>query len=1442
MEKGEFPDEIRALVQEFDGARQTRTLLRTRFRSGKSGAFVGLVDCQGQHDGVFVLKVDSRARGEREQENHLRALKLGVFQNKIPAVVDSFEVGDLHALLLKIAGGSRIAWRPLVESPNLFASGYEAAARALWSPRHFSFGTQEQGAALLANLLGEMLDRSKGRIRQHARTFLASEIEVASAFHHLGELLPNPLYFAINSHEYDIPLFRPLLGPCHGDCHTANLIVTAAHDGTVHDIALIDLAHFQEVAPLFYDTSYLELATLLRQMDSIGQDRWHKLASIVAQGDVSSLARLDQFERAWGADLLSGRAIVRGLANGEYEDRRDDLALQVLLCQVSAGLVFINKKPRHASGSVGISPAQYRQAFLWAALHLRQFLQAANVAWIPEAAHVPSIGMQNPAPIGWEPEQWRNLVRSSRFGFNILILSPLARSANDTFVREVLTMPWNLVIDLGTEGLSLEHSSVRQGAVRQAWPHGPPPDLSVMARGTLWYFANGRADIGDASPTNSLRDWRQKYLVPLQGLLGSIAQKLAPPSVRPLVIGDDFTQDLFRMILESVDTYLGASSQPIIITATALEPLPDVPMIRITSQELSQVLRAEKGPASLDLTNEVLLPHRTELGVHLSKVPAEVVARIERDLIVVHPGLAEWFPSVRTFGADFRRGQLIEWGELDNNLDVERVALWPLLNKVRGELAKSTNATVTLLHEPSAGGTTLSRRLAWSLAGEYPVVLLTQMSRNTSEHVAELFQQCGLPVLVVMEAEIVTESEREVLFRELLESNTRAVFLWVSRVYSNSSNADVLSAELDDEEAERFRAAYEEDIPPARTEALYRLTFDPNLREQRSPFFYGLVAFEDSYLGLDRLVEEIVGPLNQDGKELIVDLALASYYCNEGFPANEFDELCEFFHYSGRPFPPFTVRIGLHIKNPHRLIAIKTLRLLARLPDHWQADLGRFALTLLQHLKNLRSRESDRLMEMVTSVFVTRDTSSLLTADTDVLAGGIPRQRRFAPLIHDLGSVEAARRVLQRVFNDWPSEPHFAVHYARHLLYEEPREIEQAMNVAEMARRTELGSKDDTVVHTLGMCYRIRMELTLRGARENREPLAAVEWPLQSDAIAALECFATAAALDPISEYGHISSIQTVSTLLRGLMDLSGRDLADLLKDSRLAWLASALERAEESITLLQSRPGSRLSIRSRKTIAEWALVYGQVDKVIQQLRVLSAGQSDPAVSRALCSALLTKYNRKWISIPDAELQTITQLMERNIESNAFSDSDLSRWLRASRLRRGFEIGRAIERLIDWHNLRPEAVEPAFYLYIFYFLRWLDAGRTHQGYIDAVRKWLGICRENRQLGTKQWGYEWLVERNGRFGAVHFTDLEFDPVQAMIGRTPEDAVRLKELGRLEGTLSRYVGPQHALVDVGQHFTIHITPRNEIVRDYEGRRLNILLSFTYDGPIGWNPKIS
>ena len=71
----------------------------------------------------------------------------------------------------------------------------------------------------------------------------------------------------------------------------------------------------------------------------------------------------------------------------------------------------------------------------------------------------------------------------------------------------------------------------------------------------------------------------------------------------------------------------------------------------------------------------------------------------------------------------------------------------------------------------------MGRRLAWEFMEKFPVVTLDQISADTASYLRDVFRFCSLPVLVVMESTVVTESEREGLLQQLREDNTRAAFL-----------------------------------------------------------------------------------------------------------------------------------------------------------------------------------------------------------------------------------------------------------------------------------------------------------------------------------------------------------------------------------------------------------------------------------------------------------------------------------------------------------------------------------------------------------------------------------------------------------------------------------------------------------------------------------------
>jgi len=153
------------------------------------------------------------------------------------------------------------------------------------------------------------------------------------------------------------------------------------------------------------------------------------------------------------------------------------------------------------------------------------------------------------------------------------------------------------------------------------------------------------------------------------------------------------------------------------------------------------------------------------------------------------------------------------------------------------------------------------------------------------------------------------------------------------------------------------------------------------------------------------------------------------------------------------------------------------------------------------------------------------------------------------------------------------------------------------------------------------------MEQLLREGRNEGLSLTSTEAEVRADFQQAIDHFAKSTDLNPSSEYGLVATVQTVSTLLRLSIDIAkAKDLGTFLRQSSHGWYLDAMAVAEESIDNLQDRP--HVSIRAKKTIAEWDLVYGRVDKVVADLRALASRHEDVSVRRALCAAIVARAKR----------------------------------------------------------------------------------------------------------------------------------------------------------------------------------------------------------------------
>ena len=579
----------------------------------------------------------------------------------------------------------------------------------------------------------------------------ASAVARAEFFAHENQLFPNPLLYALNTSETVGPLIQPMVGPTHGDCHSQNIFVKARADASIEDVFLIDLESFELSSPLFFDLAYLELATLLRQMGSLGQQRW--LALMTGLADEGQAAGLEPQERGWFDAIRSARRNAIVLAEATYPKRSDDIGLQFLLAQVAAGLAFINKRQREHGGSGGLTDSQYQQAMVWSAVALRQLhmlcgLRPGSVG--AQGAAYPILGLKAAPKL--DDVDWSTVSHFDDDGFNVLLLS--ARNGAGGVASPLLDVDWSVVLDFGHGQALSEHVDNRGKLFRQSWPGHRVPDLKLLRRGGIWHYADGRSDISQCPPTSSAKEWRARYRRFLEDLFQAINGSVAPSKVRLLIYGGDIDGDIARMATEAISDAFGSDVLAVAIAREDGADLvldSDLPQAAASTEATLAMIRGTRPPAP-PAEAAPRLPCRLDNSIALQPAPKELLARVGRDLTVLSRTSADTFPDDRRFGSDFLRGMRIEWAELAQGVDIERAAYAHLKAEVVSALEASSNRTVNLLHEPSAGGTTLARRLAWDLMESFPTVVLEQLSEDTASHLRELFRFSSLPVFVVMEA------------------------------------------------------------------------------------------------------------------------------------------------------------------------------------------------------------------------------------------------------------------------------------------------------------------------------------------------------------------------------------------------------------------------------------------------------------------------------------------------------------------------------------------------------------------------------------------------------------------------------------------------------------------------------------------------------------------
>ena len=267
------------------------------------------------------------------------------------------------------------------------------------------------------------------------------------------------------------------------------------------------------------------------------------------------------------------------------------------------------------------------------------------------------------------------------------------------------------------------------------------------------------------------------------------------------------------------------------------------------------------------------------------------------------------------------------------------------------------------------------------------------------------------------------------------------------------------------------------------------------------------------------------------------------------------------------------------------------------------------------------------------------------------------------------------------------------------------------------------------------------------------------------------------------------------------------------------------------------------MSVRAQKAVGRWSMLFqDRINAIVEQVRNANREYEDPILRRLLCDLLFVADGRDVGRMSEDHLRETSRLMEANIRSRGVRDSDVRLWFKTYRRLPEFQPDAAIDTLTDWENVSPGSRDTAFYLYVLYFVRWLQTDRRNTDLAQEFDRWLTRCRERRLIGDRRWSYEWLGDLGRPMPLIHFRDLPTDPAHSLRNELEEELATLESaLNRVTGVMSDYRGPQHAVLDLGEHVQVSFMPLKILTEEDVGKRVTVWTSFSYDGPRGWRPKL-
>lgn len=846
-----------------------------------------------------------------------------------------------------------------------------------------------------------------------------------------------------------------------------------------------------------------------------------------------------------------------------------------------------------------------------------------------------------------------------------------------------------------------------------------------------------------------------------------------------------------------------------------------------------------------------------------SKFSANGVSVIHRDIA------AEGDNEIKAIPA-FYQGETITWKELEADIDVQRSKYDELRRKILDRLKGRQSQKFQLYHVAGAGGTTVSRRLAYDLRNEAPTIIINEYVKGSTFSLIELLSmKVNRPMLAIVESSKVGNIDD--LIAECNAKKRMVVFVYVERTLKRPQMVSqpflvFISDKMHDVE-EKGKFSYKVKLynPSHSNEEWIKRT--PYANCEVLDFSMSIAEKEYNRAALRSYIQQYLKELSVPVAEFLAYVSLIYFYAQRSVSDLVFRKIFEtnsgktgLMQYlrsnpAEKPYMDKLITDDSDGQDEDRewrpRYSIFAELMLEELlggehPEEWRIALPEWSRKLIKTVKKNYEYLTDEVQKMLVAVFLEREKEDLLGQEE--VWGARGAQEKFSQLLDDMAfNPDDQKSILKLLAESFPTVSHFWGHLARYC-YENadtPAQFVEAVEYIDKALDRN-GQNDYNLLHIAGMCRRRQIEYYYRTRqaidRDDLKKLTAT----------AREYFRQSREANPKNVHAYTSEIQLLTIVIEYGKSLSSYDkYYTFLVARENSWFFEIYEDLNDLIDELSSLVDQMSTlgltnrvIRTKTMLARsesksWEYVgdFKQSLNTLQE-HIRNADRLTLPRLRTMYvrTLLLSKVNGKydelldaWTLLTDSERILVSDYLNKNVQQNSGDVMSMKLWIQLVRYS-GLEISidevksrlnMMYKNSEDFPMARLEAAYNLYMLNLFELIR--DNDTLNNRKKDEIQRWIDICKD--LSPNDKYPYEWLFHLDDISGIVS-------------SKTKPDFKKL-DLERVAGTITDIKSNAQGTIRLDCGFDVFFTPSvgNFIPGKDETTRVEMVIGFRHEGPTAY-----